>query len=86
LIQLARDHQRALTVYQCRRWDPDYLAIQQVLKRETIGDVSTSKHLLVAMRILVTTGTHTNPFQAASFMTGVRTTWIGFCNSFPILW
>jgi len=39
LIQLAHDHQRALTVYQCRRWDPDYLAIQQVLKRETVGDV-----------------------------------------------
>ncbi len=39
LIQLAHDHQRALTVYQCRRWDPDFLAIQDVLKRETIGDV-----------------------------------------------
>jgi predicted dehydrogenase/type 1 glutamine amidotransferase len=39
LIQLAHDHQRALTVYQCRRWDPDYLAIQQVLKRETIGTI-----------------------------------------------
>jgi predicted dehydrogenase/type 1 glutamine amidotransferase len=39
LIQLAQDYRRALTVYQCRRWDPDYLAIQQVLKRETIGDV-----------------------------------------------
>ncbi len=39
LIQLAYDHQRALTVYQCRRWDPDYLAIQKVLERETIGEV-----------------------------------------------
>ncbi len=39
LIRLAHDHERALTVYQCRRWDPDYLAIQQVLKRETIGNV-----------------------------------------------
>ena len=39
MIQLAQDHQRALTVYQCRRWDPDYLAIQQVIKRETIGTV-----------------------------------------------
>src|SRR6266566_614507 len=39
LIRLAHDHERALTVYQCRRWDPDFLAIQQVLKRETIGDV-----------------------------------------------
>jgi len=28
LIQLAQDNQRALTVYQCRRWDPDFLAIQ----------------------------------------------------------
>jgi scyllo-inositol 2-dehydrogenase (NADP+) len=39
MIQLAKDRQRTLTVYQCRRWDPDYLAIQQVLKRETIGPV-----------------------------------------------
>src|SRR5947207_2120886 len=39
LIQLAYDHQRALTVYQCRRWDPDYLAIQKVLERKTIGEV-----------------------------------------------
>ncbi len=39
MIELAHAQQRALTVYQCRRWDPDYLAIQQVLKRNTIGDV-----------------------------------------------
>jgi len=39
MIRLAQDYQRALTVYQCRRWDPDYLAIQQVLERGTIGDV-----------------------------------------------
>ena len=39
MIQLANAYQRALTVYQCRRWDPDYLAIQQVVKRETIGAV-----------------------------------------------
>ncbi len=39
LIQLANDYQRALTVYQCRRWDPDYLAIRQVLQHETIGAV-----------------------------------------------
>ncbi len=39
MIQLAQEQRRALTVYQSRRWDPDYLAIQQVLKRETIGPV-----------------------------------------------
>jgi scyllo-inositol 2-dehydrogenase (NADP+) len=39
LIQLSYHYKRALTVYQCRRWDPDYLAIQQVLKSKTIGDV-----------------------------------------------
>ncbi len=39
MIQLAREQQRALTVYQCRRWDPDYLAIQQVLNQGTIGPV-----------------------------------------------
>ncbi len=39
LIELAQEQRRALTVYQCRRWDADYVAIQEVLKRHTIGDV-----------------------------------------------
>ncbi|HEU5229559.1 MAG TPA: Gfo/Idh/MocA family oxidoreductase [Ktedonobacteraceae bacterium] len=39
MIQLAKEQQRVLTVYQCRRWDPDYLAIQQVLQRDVIGNV-----------------------------------------------
>ncbi len=39
MIRLAKGYQLALTVYQSRRWDPDYLAIQQVLKRQAIGDV-----------------------------------------------
>ncbi len=39
MIQLAQEKQLALTVYQCRRWDPDYLAIQKVLKQGTIGPV-----------------------------------------------
>jgi len=39
MIRLARQKQLALTVYQCRRWDPDFLAIQRVLKEQTIGDV-----------------------------------------------
>ncbi len=39
MIQLAKEQQRALTVYQCRRWDPDYLAISQVLKQDAIGPV-----------------------------------------------
>lgn len=37
MIELAQERQRMLTVYQCRRWDADYLAIQRVLKRGTIG-------------------------------------------------
>jgi predicted dehydrogenase len=39
MIDLARERRLALTVYQCRRWDPDFLAIQRVLKEQTIGDV-----------------------------------------------
>jgi len=39
MIQLAQAQQRTLTVYQCRRWDPDYLAISQVLQCGTIGPV-----------------------------------------------
>ena len=39
IIQLAAEHQRSLTVYQCRRWDPDYLAIQQIVQRGTIGPI-----------------------------------------------
>src|SRR5712692_1862042 len=37
LVRELDQKQLALTVYQCRRWDPDFLAIQQVLKRGTIG-------------------------------------------------
>jgi predicted dehydrogenase len=39
MIDLARERRLALTVYQCRRWDPDFLAIQRVLSEQTIGDV-----------------------------------------------
>ncbi|MDQ6659783.1 MAG: Gfo/Idh/MocA family oxidoreductase [Chloroflexota bacterium] len=39
MMMVARNHERVLTVYQCRRWDPDYLAIQQVLQNGTIGSV-----------------------------------------------
>ena len=39
MIQLAHEQQLALTVYQCRRWDPDFLAIQEIVQRGTIGDV-----------------------------------------------
>lgn len=39
LIDLAQQQRRALTVYQCRRWDADYMAIQQLLKRNVIGDI-----------------------------------------------
>jgi predicted dehydrogenase len=38
LLALAETQQRALTVYQCRRWDADYLAIQQTLAAGAIGD------------------------------------------------
>ena len=39
MIQLAQEQHLALTVYQCRRWDPDFLAIQEIVQRGTIGDV-----------------------------------------------
>jgi scyllo-inositol 2-dehydrogenase (NADP+) len=39
MMYLARERRLALTVYQCRRWDPDFLAIQRVLQEQTIGDV-----------------------------------------------
>jgi len=39
MIQLAEQQRRALTVYQCRRWDPDYLAIQQIVQRGAIGSI-----------------------------------------------
>ncbi len=39
MIDLAQERRLALTVYQCRRWDPDFLAIQRVLNEQTIGDV-----------------------------------------------
>ncbi len=39
MIRLSQQRQLGLTVYQCRRWDPDFLAIQQVIQQGTIGDV-----------------------------------------------
>jgi predicted dehydrogenase len=39
MISLAQERRLALTVYQCRRWDPDFLAISRVLQEQTIGDV-----------------------------------------------
>lgn len=39
LIALAERQQRALTVYQCRRWDPDFLAIQETIASGAIGEV-----------------------------------------------
>lgn len=39
LIATARERDLALTVYQNRRWDPDFLAISEVVRAGTIGDV-----------------------------------------------
>ncbi len=39
LIELAQNQQLLLTVYQCRRWDPDFLAIQRLIKQDTIGSI-----------------------------------------------
>jgi scyllo-inositol 2-dehydrogenase (NADP+) len=39
LISLADQRHLTLTVYQNRRWDADFLAIQQVIQAGTIGDV-----------------------------------------------
>lgn len=39
LIGLAEQRQRVMTVYQNRRWDPDFLAIRQVIAEGAIGDV-----------------------------------------------
>lgn len=39
MIALSRDYKCTLTVYQCRRWDPDFLAIQQVVKSGAIGTI-----------------------------------------------
>ena len=38
MIQAAEDHDRVLTCYQNRRWDPDYLAIRQALMDGLIGE------------------------------------------------
>jgi len=39
MIELACERQRVLTVYQSRRWDPDYLAIQRLVRQGTIGPI-----------------------------------------------
>ena len=39
LVRLAEERDLTLTVYQNRRWDPDFQAIQQVVRAGTIGEV-----------------------------------------------
>ena len=39
LIALARERGLVMTVYQNRRWDPDFLAIRQAVEEGAIGDV-----------------------------------------------
>src|SRR5262249_52947786 len=39
LIRIAGERGLALTVYQNRRWDSDFLAIRQVIREGTIGEV-----------------------------------------------
>jgi predicted dehydrogenase len=39
MIELAHEQQRLLTVYQCRRWDPDYLAIRRLVQQDSIGPI-----------------------------------------------
>lgn len=39
MIQLAQERQRLLTVYQCRRWDLDFLAIRRVMQQGLIGPI-----------------------------------------------
>ncbi|KAL9026558.1 MAG: hypothetical protein Q9196_004789 [Gyalolechia fulgens] len=39
LITLARQNQRLLTVYQNRRWDSDFLTIQQLVTERTLGRI-----------------------------------------------
>lgn len=38
MIDMARSRRLVLTVFQSRRWDPDYLALRQVARSGTIGD------------------------------------------------
>src|SRR5258707_1310513 len=39
MIELARERERLLTVYQCRRWDPDCLAIRRLVQEGVIGPI-----------------------------------------------
>jgi predicted dehydrogenase len=39
MISVARDYGRMLSVYQCRRWDADYLAIKEVMRSGAIGPI-----------------------------------------------
>lgn len=39
MITLARERRLLLTVYQCRRWDPDYLAIRRIVQQGTVGAI-----------------------------------------------
>lgn len=43
LVGMARSYKRVLSVYQNRRWDSDFMAIQNVLRDGTIGEVTEAQ-------------------------------------------
>lgn len=40
LIELAQHHQKILTVFHNRRWDADFLTLQKLIKKGTLGNIS----------------------------------------------
>lgn len=43
LVGMARNHKRVLSVYQNRRWDSDFMAVQKILRDGAIGDVTEAQ-------------------------------------------
>ncbi|MFC7391398.1 oxidoreductase [Scopulibacillus cellulosilyticus] len=41
LIQLAKENDRMLSVYQNRRWDNDFLTIKQLISNDVLGEINT---------------------------------------------
>ena len=44
LVELAIRGQRILTVFQNRRWDGDFLTVQDIIRKKTLGTLSNTRH------------------------------------------
>jgi hypothetical protein len=77
IIRTAAANDRVLTVYQNRRWDPDFVAVRRAVETGLSGTSSTSRRSWAASSIPAARGTRTRRSPGARATTGARITSTG---------